>query len=229
MNQELISLVANYKNNPDQLNFIQDKKIVTISGLTTSGKDVLIKELLKTNRYLKVKTATTREPRPNEDLKSDYLFMTFNDAKKLLKECKFFEVAIVHQNVYGTLFEEIKKVFLKNKEPIFNINIQGANFYRKIVPNIISFFILPPSFEIIQKRFIDRGGKEEDFIIRLKSSLKELKQILKSNEYYVIVNDNLAQTVKEIEAISQNQDNLKNDQIDLIHSLIKDIKLYLDA
>ena len=177
-------------------------QLIVISAPSGSGKGTIIKELLKNNnttRWLSV-SATSRLPREGEIDGINYYFLTEKEFKKRIKEDYFLEYTNYAGNFYGTPKEFIKEKLNKGIDVILEIEIEGATNIKKIVPEALFIFIMPPSLKELVKRLKSRGTESNEKIIkRFHEAYKEVNEVTKYN--YVVVNDNIDDAVNKIEAI----------------------------
>ena len=140
---------------------------------------------------------TSRNQRLNEISGKDYFFVTKEKFNQLKNKNFFIETAINFGNYYGSPYKNLKTS--KNKQILFDIDWKGARKIRKNIDknNIIDFFILPPSIKELKKRLVKRGrDKKDDIDLRLSYAIKEISHY---KEYsYVLINQNVQQTVNEI-------------------------------
>lgn len=165
---------------------------IIISSPSGAGKTTITKKILKKIKksYLSI-SCTTRKPRIGEKHGLDYFFISKKKFQFFKKKNKFLEHAKVYDNFYGTLKSEVNKN-LKNKEIIlFDVDWQGSrSIKKKINKNCYSFYLLPPSTNVLKKRLIKRHKNDPKTAIKRFSSAK--KDISHWNEYdFVFINDNL--------------------------------------
>ena len=180
------------------MNIGQKNKIIIISSPSGAGKTTLCKLLLKKMRNINLSISyTSRNQRLNEINGKDYYFITKEKFKQLKNKNFFIETAINFGNYYGSPYKNLKTS--KNKQILFDIDWKGARKIRKNIDkkNIIDFFILPPSIKELKKRLVKRGrDKKDDIDLRLSYAIKEISHY---KEYsYVLINQNVQQTVNEI-------------------------------
>ena len=138
--------------------------LVVISSPSGTGKTTICKKLLEKdkNLYLSV-SVTTRKRRLNEIEGIDYYFETKENFLKLKKENKFIETAIVFQNYYGTLKEQVLDKLADGVDVLIDIDWQGTrqiNEYMK--HNIVKIFLLPPSLKELANRLSARGSESDE-------------------------------------------------------------------
>ena len=183
------------------MNIDQKNKIIIISSPSGAGKTTLCKLLLKKMRNINLSISyTSRNQRLNEVNGRDYFFVTKEKFNQLKNKNFFIETAINFGNNYGSPYRNLKT--FKNNQILFDIDWKGARKIRKKIDkiDIVDFFILPPSIKELKKRLIKRGrDKKDDIDLRLSYAIKEISHY---KEYsYVLINQNVQQTVNEISAI----------------------------
>jgi guanylate kinase len=183
------------------MNIDQKNKIIIISSPSGAGKTTLCKLLLKKMRNVSLSVSyTSRNKRLNEINGKDYFFVTKEKFNNLKNKNFFIETAINFGNYYGSPFKNLKTS--KKNQILFDIDWKGARKIRKKIDkkDIIDFFILPPSIKELKKRLLKRGrDKKDDINLRLSYAIKEISHY---KEYsYVLINQNVQQTVNEISEI----------------------------
>ncbi len=187
--------------------------LIVISGPSGSGKGTIIKELLKNNNdlYLSV-SMTSREKRDYETNGREYYFVTKKEFETNIEQENLLEHTLYNGNYYGTLKSEITTNIEKGRNVILEIEIEGALNVKKIVPEAIFIFILPPSMGELIKRLKSRGTEStEKIIARFKTAYKEINELSKYN--YVVVNDDLIEAVDSINSIIKSE-KLRVDRIE---------------
>lgn len=184
---------------------IKQKKqgnLIIISGTTCAGKGTVIKELLKRNTNLALSISyTSRSMRKGETNGKDYYFISQEEFEEKIEKNEFLEYALVHNsNYYGTPKKEIKEMLDTGKDVILEIEVQGAQKVKELLPETILIFIMAPSMEIVKERIKARGTENNQQIIkRFQTAYKEINEIPKYN--YIVINDEVETAVKKIEAI----------------------------
>ncbi len=197
-------------------------KIIIISSPSGAGKTTICNYLIKKFRNINLSISyTTREKRFNEIHTKDYYFVSNKKFKELNKKKFFIETAKVFNNYYGSPYKNIKDSFKKNKHILFDIDWQGAKKLRKKFKeaDIVDFFILPPNKKELKRRLLKRGrDNKQEINLRLSLALEEMRHY---NEYkYVIINENIKETVNKLIKIIEYQTLIeKNNQI-----LLKNLK-----
>ena len=181
---------------------ITDKtnKIIIISSPSGAGKTTICKYLIKKMNNVDLSVSyTTRNKRNNEIDGKDYFFTSKEKFIELKRKNFFIETAKIFNNYYASPYTNINFTSKKNKHILFDIDWQGARNLRKKFNknNILDFFILPPNITELKKRLIKRGRDNRNEIkLRLSLAMKEIKHY---KEYkYILINENVQQTVNNI-------------------------------
>ena len=177
-------------------------QLIVISAPSGSGKGTIISKLLENdnkNRWLAVST-TTRAPRINDIPGETYNFVTKEEFEELIKKDYFIEYTNYVGNYYGTPKELIKKKLDQGIDVILEIEIEGANNIKKLIPEALFIFIMPPSIKTMVQRLKNRKTDSKDKIIeRFRTAYKEINEVTQYN--YVVVNDDLEIAVDKVESI----------------------------
>lgn len=179
-----------------------DGMLLVLSGPSGSGKDTVIGEMFKSGIELeKSISMTTRAPREGETDGIDYIFVDEKSFLNSAENGEFLEYARYGLNYYGTPKAPIDSWLAEGKTVILKIDVEGAGNVKKLYPDSVSLFIVPPSMEVLEKRLRNRGSEtEEDILRRLKIAAGEIERC--KNEYdYVVVNDDLSVAVDDIKII----------------------------
>ena len=175
-------------------------KIIIISSPSGAGKTTICKYLLKKMKNLELSISyTTRPIRINEVDGKDYNFVDIKKFRKLNQSNMFIETAKNFNNYYASPLANIEKAFKKNKNILFDIDWKGAKKLRKKFnkDQIIDFFILPPNKKELKKRLEKRGRENiKEINMRLSYALSEMSH--HSDYKYVIVNETINETVKNL-------------------------------
>ncbi len=205
--------------------------IFVISSPTGAGKTTICDIIQKKrNDVERVITHTTRKPRSGERNSVDYYFVSINKFKEMVKNGEFVEYALVHNNYYGTSKMALTQVIEKGKNPVLAIDVQGAKNIINCIDRVVSVFILPPSFNEWLNR-LNNDKNRDDLDIRLKTAIKELKEIPDFD--YCIVNDKLENAVNQLEKIIDASllkvSFFKEDFLKLAENLKTQTKKYLEG
>ncbi|MDP2636236.1 MAG: guanylate kinase [Pseudoalteromonas sp.] len=172
-----------------------------LSAPSGAGKSSLINALLAKHADMKVSVShTTRSPRPGEDNGVHYHFVSVDEFKSLIDKNDFFEWAQVFDNYYGTSKQAIEEQLAAGIDVFLDIDWQGAQQMRKLVDDIETIFILPPSKEELETRLNNRGQDSAEVIAgRMAQAQSESSHY---DEYdYVVINDDFDTALTQIETI----------------------------
>ena len=169
-----------------------DGVMIILSSPSGAGKTTLVKKLSELDNYEISISHTTRQPRPNETQDEDYFFVSEEEFKRLIKNEEFLEYAKVFKNYYGTTRTPVIDKLNKCKNVLFDIDWQGADQIKnkKLDYKLISFFILPPSKEILFERLSNRHIKDK-LIAEERINQFERDVLHWINYDYVVINDDL--------------------------------------
>jgi guanylate kinase len=172
-----------------------------ISAPSGAGKTSLVQALLNINPQIdKSVSYTTRDARPGEHDGKDYHFVSRETFLAMAKRGEFLESAEVYGNLYGTSQTWISHENTRGRDILLEIDWQGAAEVRRMFPECVSVFILPPSKQALEDRLRKRG-KDNDAVIakRMASVREEVAHIAEFD--YVIINDNLNEALRELNAL----------------------------
>jgi len=177
----------------------KDGIMVILSSPSGAGKTTLVKLLSKNKNFHTSISHTTRRPRPSEIADKDYYFINQEKFEGLIKNEEFLEYARVFNHLYGTTRTPVIEKLEKSENVIFDIDWQGADQIKnkKLNYKLITFFILPPSKEVLFERLSNRDMKDK---LIVEERMKEFsRDVLHWINYdYVIVNDNLDECYSKI-------------------------------
>jgi guanylate kinase len=172
-----------------------------ISAPSGAGKTSLVHALLDINPHIDLSVSyTTRDPRPGEVNGKDYHFVSRDEFIAMAKRGEFMESAEVYGNLYGTSQTWISQQNAKGRDILLEIDWQGAAQVRRLFPECISIFILPPSIEALEQRLKGRGKDNKVVIAKRLAAARE--DVAHVSEFdYVIINDNLNEALHELGAV----------------------------
>ena len=177
----------------------KDGIILVLSSPSGAGKTTLVK-LLSKNRDFHISIShTTRKPRINEIQDKDYHFVDNNEFENLIKKGEFLEYAKVFNHLYGSTKTSVINNLKNGKNVIFDIDWQGAEQIKnkKLEYKLITFFVLPPSKEVLFNRLSNRDMKDKLIAEeRMKVFSKDIQHW--KNYDYVVINDNLQDCFNQI-------------------------------
>jgi len=169
-----------------------DGTMIVLSSPSGAGKTTLVNLLSNLPNFEISVSHTTRKPRPNETPDKDYYFVTEKDFKRLINNQEFLEYAKVFDNFYGSTRTPVIDKLNKGKNVLFDIDWQGADQIKnkRLDYKLITFFILPPSKEVLFERLSNRDMKDK--LIAAERMKQFSRDVLHWINYdYVIINKNL--------------------------------------
>ena len=176
-----------------------DGVMIVLSSPSGAGKTTLVKMLSNIDNYEVSISHTTRQPRPNEINNQDYYFVKEDEFKRLINNQEFLEYAKVFNNFYGTTRTPVIDKLNKGKNVLFDIDWQGADQIKnkKLDYKLITFFILPPSKEVLFERLSNRDMKDKLIADeRMKQFGRDVLHWI--NYDYVVINDDLKNCFSKI-------------------------------
>ena len=207
--EDIDARIAEYRPSEETVALLRATPVVLIVGITGAGKDTLQRELLKTGKFEKIITSTTRSPRVNDGVLEregeDYYFFTEEQALDNLQQRRYFEVARVHGRINGSTTTEIRRLRDSGKIAIGDVDYQGAAYYKSHHPGTTLIFLIPPSYDEWVKRIRHRYTSDAEYHAALPerrlSAVRELAHSLETDTYHVIVNDDLETAVEAAKTI----------------------------
>lgn len=175
--------------------------LVVVSGFSGAGKGTVLAQVLdrRPDLYFSV-SFTTRPPRQGEQDGVNYHFVTREEFQARINRGEFLEYAEYVGNYYGTSMRVIREKLEQGIDVILEIEIQGAAKVREKMPEAVSLFLVPPSFEELSRRLRNRGTDSEEKIQqRLEAARREVREIEQYD--YIVLNDTVDRAVEEILAI----------------------------
>tara|TARA_Y100000992_G_scaffold296375_1_gene258504 strand:+ start:69 stop:701 length:633 start_codon:yes stop_codon:yes gene_type:complete len=193
-----------------------DGIMIILSSPSGAGKTTLVSLLSKLDNFEISISHTTRKPRPNETPNKDYYFVTEENFKRLIKNGEFLEYAKVFNNLYGTTRSPVINSLNKGKNVLFDIDWQGADQIKnkKLDYKLLTFFILPPSKEVLFERLSNRDMKDK---LIAEERMKQFgRDVLHWINYdYVVINDELKNCYNKILDLVEAEINNKSKDYDL--------------
>ncbi len=204
------AVLNDYQINDAGKKLLEKTKLVLLTSPTSSGRNTIIRELEKTDKYAYILSDTTRPKRRNNGVMEqdgvEYWFKTEEEILEDLKKGLFLEADIIHaQQVSGISIRELKKATNHDKIAIDEVYYIGIDNVKKVKPDTFTIFILPPSYEEWMKRLLKRGDMSTDEVRRrLESAELELESTINRDYYQYVVNDDLQEAVTTVRRIVEN-------------------------
>lgn len=172
-----------------------------VSAASGTGKTSLLKALLEQTRGITVSVShTTRQARTGEENGVHYNFIHKSDFEGRINQGDFLEHAEVFGNYYGTSQSSVQQQLDNGQDVILEIDWQGAEQVRKLMPQAVSIFILPPSRRALHERLTGRGTDSDEVIARrMSEAVSEMSHYTEFN--YVVINDVFESALEELKAI----------------------------
>ena len=178
-------------------------QLFIVSAPSGAGKSSLVKAWLAQDSAIRLSISyTTRAPRPGEENGVNYHFVSRDAFLEMMGRGEFLESADIYGNFYGTSQRWIENEMAQGRDILLEIDWQGAAQVRKLMPQAISLFILPPSIAELRKRLVGRGTDSAEVIEkRMASAQAEISHALEAN--YLVVNDDFDTATADLLAISR--------------------------
>ncbi len=174
---------------------------VVLAAPSGAGKTTLARMLVEAHDDVAFSiSATTRAPRPREQDGRDYHFVDDATFDRMIEHHDLAEWAVVHGRRYGTPRREVTAAIERGRTVVLDIDVQGARQVRKMFPDALLIFVLPPSADELSRRLTGRASEDPvELRRRLTNALRELEAAPEFD--YVVVNDDLDRAYAAVEAI----------------------------
>ena len=175
--------------------------IIVISAPSGAGKTSLCKRLLQTSPLFYYSVSfTTRPPRKNEIEGVDYYFVSREEFQKMIERGEFVEWAEVHGHMYGTSAKLIDEAIKAKKEVVLEVDVKGGTEIKRRYPDSVLIFLLPPSWEELEKRLRNRMTESDK---EIKQRLARAKKEVEYAPYYdyLVINDDINKALEKLLAI----------------------------
>lgn len=200
-------------------------KLLVISGFSGVGKGTTVKMMVEQfEKYKLSVSATTRNPREGEVHGEHYFFVTKEQFEQMIVDKELLEYAEFVGNYYGTPKSYVEENLEKGNHVILEIECQGAEIVKKLVPEAVLVFILPPSAEELKRRLIGRNSEAPEVIQKRLLRAVEETEFLKNYDYFVI-NDLVENCMVNIDKIIENNQPLLATE-EQIEEIVTDIKKF---
>ena len=197
--------------------------LFTVSAPSGAGKTSLVAALLARCKKLRVSVShTTRPMRPGEQDGVNYHFVAENEFLAMLDKSEFLEHARVFGNLYGTSQAWVEQQLALGIDVILEIDWQGALQIKRLMPDSLSIFILPPSRATLEQRLTRRGQDDTETIAqRMSEAVEEMSHYTESD--YLVVNNEFELALGELEAIVSSQHLRTANQTQTLSQLLTDL------
>lgn len=202
--KEFAAVLEDYHISPQNQTVLNSIEFVPLTAPSAVGRNTIIRELLKTNKFYFIVSDTTRQPRINDGiLEQNGREYWFRDEVEFLQDLKtgnFLEAAIIHnQQVSGISIRELKKAARQGKIAITDIEIIGIDNVMQAKPDTLAVFVLPPTFQEWQRRMKTRGAMTvTEYRRRLDSAAKEFAFALDKSYFRFVVNTDVTEAAQDI-------------------------------
>lgn len=176
--------------------------LVVISAPSGCGKDTIVNEIVKEmgDEASVSVSMTTREMRPGEEEGVNYYYVSVDQFKKNIENGEMLEYTRYGSNYYGTPVGPVKEKLREGKTVFLIIEVEGGENVKKIFPDCVKIFVIPPSMEVLSNRLRGRGTDNEEAIAtRLEIARTELQRAVEYD--YIVENDVLQDAVEDVKAI----------------------------
>lgn len=204
----------------------KEATLYVIAAPSGGGKTSLVRELLQRVPGIKVSVSyTTRTARPADVEGVDYCFVSKEEFQRRVEHGDFLEHAEVHGNYYGTSASWVKQQVAAGTDVILEIDWQGVRQIKKLFPDAISIFIVPPSLKILEQRLVSRQQDHHE-IIKKRLAVAQ-SEIAHYGEFdYLVVNDQFETAVADlIHIVSAARLRVRNQRVqekELLEGLLKE-------
>lgn len=202
--------------------------LVVLSGFSGVGKGTVLKTMMgRYDNYAYSVSATTRSPREGEVEGKDYFFKSAEEFESMIRDGKLLEYARYVDHYYGTPRDYVEKQMDLGRNVILEIEVQGALNIKKMVPDSVLIYMLPPDAATLKQRLTGRGTESEEVISgRLKAAAQEAKSI--SCYDYVIVNDDADRCADRLHSLICSQRYRTSRNLGFIGEIQKELDSYTD-
>ena len=190
-----------------------------ISSPSGGGKTSLVRALLEAEPEVRLSVSyTTRDARAGEVDGRDYHFVTAPVFERMLEAGEFLESAVIYGNRYGTSQKWIERERAEGHDVLLEIDWQGAQQVRRLMRQVVSIFILPPSPEVLESRLRGRGQDSEEIVTRRLAAARH--EIAHVSEYeYVIINEDFNRAAQDLRSI------IRAERLKLARQLARNLNL----
>lgn len=230
---EFKTALQDYRLSDRAKNALEGLNLVLLVAPTSTGRNTVIAELLKSDKYHFIVSDTTRPPQLRDGRMEEngvqYFFRSEEDMLADIEAGEFLEAALIHeQQVSGISIRELENAKKHDKIAITDIEIVGADNVWRAKPDAKFLFLVPPSFDEWQRRIHGRGEiSETEFKNRLISADKELVAALEHDYYQFVISENVEDTAQKIDQIAsgyanQQENERAKDLVKAVHEQLKE-------
>lgn len=200
IHSQLVEKVRDYRMPQAAQDLLNAHLPLVIVGITASGKSSVTEYIEQTSDYRQVVTHTTREPRHGEVDSEDYFFINDGEMLNMMSKEAFVEVQTIHTDtVYGISIKAYQDVLNGSFKPLMIIDVQGVEEISQYVPQLRPVFLLPPNFDAWMHMLEKRGRmSHSERLRRMHSAREELVKVLDNERFFLMVNQDVPQTAKQI-------------------------------
>ena len=176
-------------------------RMIILAAPSGAGKSSFVDRITKEMPRLRdTVTYTTRQMRVGESEGHPYHFVTRERFELLREQNYFVEWAVVHGNLYGTPMDQLTEAWNKDEVIIMDVDVQGAETFKRKFPDAVSIFIMPPSIDELRRRVTKRDGKvPTDLEVRMQNAEREIKR---AHEFDIqLVNDDFSESYRQFKKI----------------------------
>jgi guanylate kinase len=175
--------------------------LIVVSSPSGGGKSTILRQLLAGDPTLDYSVSTTTRPPRSGELDGEaYFFVSDERFDQIIREGRFYEWAHVHGYRYGTRRDIIEEKLARGRDVLLDLDTQGALSVKRLAPDSVIVFLLPPSMEVLEQRLRARNlDSDETIELRLKNARDEIA--CAENYDYIVINDKLSDTVETVRAI----------------------------
>ncbi len=213
---ELREILKNHKISLAGKQLLGQVTFAPLVGIASSGRNTIIRELVKTERFHFIVSDTTRKHRVNDGVAEqdgvEYWFRTEEEVLADLKSGKFLEAAIIHnQQVSGISLRELERAAAEQKIAVTDMEVQGVDNLISAGASITPIFILPPDYDEWLRRLKKRGRmNEREVRNRMESAYHELSTALSKPYYHYLVNETLSISVHVVDKIASGHESARH-------------------
>ena len=206
---EFAEALKDYKPNAQALATLRATPFVLMLAPTATGRNSIIRELLKTGHYYFIISDTTRPQRHNdgelEQSGVEYYFRTEQDVLADIQGGQYIEAEIIHdQQVSGVSVREVERAHAEGKIAITDVDINGAQYMIHLKPNVTPILLLPPDFDQWLYRINKRGAPApQDLHRRLATAIRIIDMALSEKIFTFVVNDDFAEAVQTVDEVAR--------------------------